>query len=161
MIDITNKFKSDRNLSGIFLIEVRRCGKIIAKKIIVNRLTDLYINSISNTLVGVVPDFEINFVAVGTSNKIIEDTDTMLDAEIFRITPTSAPTLVSLGVVRTQFILSKLVAIGQLEEIGIFCGSTATGSADTGNMLSRILWSFTKTANDEVFITRFDRTQRG
>jgi hypothetical protein len=51
-------------------------------------------------------------------------------------------------------------AVGNLEEIGIFCGSTATSSVNTGTLMSRILFKKTKTANEEITIRRTDKVVR-
>jgi hypothetical protein len=58
-------------------------------------------------------------------------------------------------------IILEAEAIGTIEEIGIFAGSTATVSADSGILVSRILWHRVKTSNDEIQFTRIDKIVRG
>lgn len=152
---------NDKTIQGLFIIAVERDGKIVHRRIIKNRIMDTYLNAVADVLVGTAADFEIEYIAVGTDDTAIADTETTLGTEVYRITPSVSPVRTAIGVIKTEFIIGKAAAVTQLEEIGIFCGSTATGTADTGKMLSRILWSYDKTNQDEIYITRYDRIQRG
>jgi hypothetical protein len=106
------------------------------------------------------PDIEIFYLALGTGNTAVTDTDTTLDTEIFR-TPISVQTDVDTGEILTEFIVLDSEAVGNIEEIGIFGGSTATASADTGTLISRILWSKIKTSSEEYTFRRTDKITRG
>lgn len=146
---------------GLFHIEAFKDGQCTYSKIIYNRLTDQYLNAVADSLLGTNPDYGIEYIAVGTSDAAIDDTDTQLGNEIYRIAPSSGPTRIATGIVQTKFIISKTSAVATLEEIAIFCGSTASGSANTGKILSRILWHYEKTISDEIHVTRLDKVVRG
>jgi len=102
----------------------------------------------------ITPDLEIKYLALGTGNATITDSDTVLDSEIFRTAPSAAHARVATGQIETSFTVLDTEAVGDLKEIGIFCGSSATGSADTGTLLSRVLWTKTKSASEELTIKR-------
>ena len=44
-----------------------------------------------------------------------------------------------------------------IQEIGIFAGSSATATKDSGILVSRILWAYSKTGSEELNFTRSDR----
>jgi hypothetical protein len=98
-------------------------------------------------------------MALGTGNTAITNTDTTLDTEIFR-TPITLQEDVTTGEIVTTFTVLDSEAVGSLEEIGIFGGSTATASADTGTLISRILWSKVKTNSEEIEFRRTDKVVR-
>jgi hypothetical protein len=111
-------------------------------------------------LQGETPDLEIKYLALGTSNTPVTVLDTKLGVEIFR-TPIAAQSITAKGELTTEFIVLYNVAGGQIEEIGIFGGSTATSTADSGTLISRILWSKAKTNSEELNFRRIDRLSRG
>lgn len=142
--------------SGEFQIFIN--GKHV--KTICNRVMDAALNKMANILAGVSPDLQIKYLAVGTSNTSVTNTQTQLGAEIFRTIPVTSPTLTATGEITTEFILLESEAIGNIEEIGIFCGASATSTTNSGTMLSRILWKKTKTNSEEITIKRIDRVVR-
>ena len=100
-------------------------------------------------------DLEIKYLALGTSATTVTNTDTQLGSEIFR-TPITEQIKAATGTLRTEFVILDTEGVGLIEEIGLFGGSTATSSADTGTLISRILWSKNKTSNEELNIIRTD-----
>jgi hypothetical protein len=103
---------------------------------------------------------ELKYLAVGTDNTPITDSDTKLGNEIFRTQFTSS-SVTGTAELTSLAIILEAEAIGTIEEIGIFAGSTATVSADSGILVSRILWHRVKTSNDEIQFTRIDKIVRG
>ncbi len=99
-------------------------------------------------------DIHIMYIAFGSSSATVTGTETRLGSETFRkkITGTSA----SGASVTSTFVIGKDDAIGSIKEIGIICNPSATSSANTGTLLSRVLWSHTKTADEEIRIERVD-----
>ena len=151
-----------RGRKGYFDIKVYRNGKLFKHDIIKNIITDVALNKEIEILIGNAPDMNIEYIAFGTSNTTPAVSDTQLGSESARFQPTTAFTRTAIGTVEGSVFLASGDLVGvNIEEIGIFCGSSATGSANTGTLLSRILWSFAKTANDEIEITRTDIVERG
>ena len=151
-----------RGRKGYFDIKVYRNGKLYKHDIIKNIITDVALNKEIEILLGNAPDLQIKYMAFGTDNTTPTASDTMLGAESDRFPPTTAFSRISVGVTEGSVFLTSSDLVGvSIREIGVFCGSTATATADTGTMLSRILWSFEKTANDEIEIIRTDTVERG
>lgn len=150
-----------RGRKGYFDIKVFRDGKLFKHDVIKNIITDVALNKEIEILIGNDPDMNIEYMAFGTDNTTPSATDTTLGSESGRFQPTTAFTRTAIGTTEGSFFLTSSDLIGvNIREIGVFCGSSATSSADTGTLLSRILWSFNKTANDEIEITRTDTVQR-
>ena len=126
-----------------------------------NRLMDTVLEQIIGIYKGDAPDLQIYYLALGTGNTAITDTDTTLDTEIFRTPLAVATTDVGTGEILNEFIVLDTEAVGNMEEIGIFGGSTATSSADTGTLISRILWSKVKSNSEEITFRRTDKVVRG
>ena len=143
---------------GVFEITIYNLdtGKL-KKKIVFNRVMDVGLNALADTLVGTTPDLEIKYLAVGTDNTLVTDNDAQLGAEIFRTPPVSGPLRTTVGQIETEFILLDSEAVGSLREVAIFVGATATGTANSGVLLSRILWSYEKTNSEEITIKRIDK----
>jgi len=144
---------------GEFDIKVKENQVITEEHHINNRITDVALNKIINILDNIDPDLDIKYIAIGTSNAPINDSDTQLGAEIWRGQPISSVNNAT-GQFVTNFTVLDSEAVGDWEEIGIFCGDAATGTANTGTMLSRILFSRTKTALEEIEVSRTDRVVR-
>ena len=151
-----------RGRKGYFDIKVYRNGKLFKHDIVKNILTDVALNKEIEILLGNAPDMQIEYMAFGTSNTTPSVSDAQLGSESARFQPTTAFTRTAIGTVEGSVFLASGDLVGvNIREIGVFCGSGATSSANTGTLLSRILWSFDKTANDEIEITRSDIIQRG
>lgn len=146
---------------GVFEIKVYNISKgTCKKKIIFNRIMNTGLDQLSETLLGNATDLEIKYLAVGTDNTPITDTDTQLGAEIFRTPPQAGPTKLGTGTIETEFILLDNEAVGSIREVGIFVGSTATSTVNTGTLLTRILWNYEKSNSEEIIIKRIDRIVR-
>ena len=156
------KFIENRGRKGYFDIKVYRKGKLFKHDIIKNIITDVALNKEIEILLGNAPDMEINYMAFGTDNTTPAPSDTTLGSESARFQPTTSFTRIGVGeTIGSIFLVSSDLVGVAIKEIGVFCGSAATSTTDTGTMLSRILWSFDKTVNDEVEITRTDTVERG
>jgi hypothetical protein len=146
---------------GTFIIETKdiNTGKSTTQ-VIHNRVMNTVLDQLVKTLKGENSDLEIKYLALGTSNIPVSLTDTKLGNEIFR-TPIVSQIVAGTGEITTDFTILETEAIGDIEEIGIFGGSTATASADTGTLISRILWSKVKTNSEEISFRRVDKIGRG
>lgn len=146
---------------GIFVIKIKnKATGIVSEEIIKNRIMNVPLNALIDCLVGATPDIEIAYLAVGTNNTAITDNDSTLGTEIFRTSPVSGPARTATGQVETEFSILDSEAVATIEEIGIFVGSSATGSVDTGTLLSRILWHKVKTNSEEITFKRIDKIVR-
>jgi hypothetical protein len=124
-----------------------------------NRVMNTAINQLADVFAGVSPNLEIKWLAVGTSNTAVTDTDIQLGNEIFRTQATVSPTRVAIGQIETEFTILESEAIGTLREIGVF-GGNATSAKDSGTLISRIIWNKEKTVNEEMTIKRIDVIRR-
>ena len=145
---------------GYFKIKRKYIDGTERTETIKNAITDVAINQLIGTLLGDAPDLEIKYLAIGTGSAPINNADTQLGTEIFRTPPTTAPTETANNEVTTIFTVLDSEAVANWKEIGIFVGASATSTANTGTMLSRILYDEEKTALEEVEITRIDRIVR-
>lgn len=154
------KFTEKNKQRGGYEIQYWKNGKFLSKEIIFNRITNLGLNAWANALVGTATDIEIKYLALGIDNTAISDTDTTLYAEVLRIADT-ALSRIAIGKTQSEFTLLDSEALVHVKEIGIFCGTSATGTVDTGLMLSRILWDSDRTSGaTEVKFIRFDTFER-
>lgn len=124
-----------------------------------NRITNTALDAIINILDNLDPNLNIRYIAIGTDNTPLSDNDTKLGNEIFRAQVDSSNNT-AVGTFQTTFSILDSEAVGQWEEIGIFCGDSASAAADSGLMLSRILFSRNKTNLEEINITRIDKVVR-
>lgn len=131
----------------------------VSETTIKNRVMNTAIDEFLKVLQGTATDMQVKYLALGTGNTAITDNDTKLANEIFRTQVTSS-TKTGTGELTTLAIVLDNEAIGNLEEIGIFGGTTATATKDTGKLISRILWSKVKSGTEELQFTRVDKVVR-
>jgi len=150
-----------RDREGQFDIMVFRNGRLYQHDVVKNLVTNSALNKEIEILLGVAPDLQIKYMAFGTGSTAPSGTDVKLVSEQLRIPPTTAFSRTATGETNGGFFLTSTDLVGvTIEEVGIYCGSTATATVDTGTLLSRALWHFEKTANDEISITRIDKVIR-
>lgn len=144
-------------------------------KIIRNRITNIALNELIKSLNGdpgvLNSDLVISYLAIGTSDAILADDSIKLVNEIYRVP------FISWAVTGTGQLQSRAIILGtepafapylgavNIRELGFFGGSTAqewNGGAgkDTGILISRILVSEDKEADEEYQITRTDAIGR-
>lgn len=125
-----------------------------------NLITDTGLNLLRNLLQGTATDGQIKYIAVGTSSVSVASTQTQLGTEIFR-KPVLTRTALTTGSVQSVTILTETEAVANIQEIGIFAGSTASTASNSGVMISRILYSKNKTNLESIQIQRTDTIARG
>jgi hypothetical protein len=130
------------------------------ERTIKNTVVDSGLNLLREALRGTVTDAEIKYIAVGTSSASVTTSDTQLGSEVFRKAVFSK-SIVGTGAVQTIAILDDAEAVANIQEIGVFAGSTASVTANSGIMISRILYSRNKTNLESVQIQRTDTIARG
>jgi len=125
-----------------------------------NLITTVGLGMMIDFLDGGIANGEITYMAVGSDNTAPALGDTILGAETFRkiMTTQTQPTVTSL--LSTVYI-SPGEAVGAIEELGWFAGAGAGAGADTGIMISRILYSRNKTALESIQVERTDTIAEG
>lgn len=155
------KIKDRIALRGEYIIEARDAltGALIRRYRLDNMLMaisrSMRVQMLQGSYAGAVTDLEIKYFAFGTGTTAAADTQTRLVTESFRkiytkrtlISPSTVQTICSVGATEANFTI---------KEIGVFCGSAATASANTGIMLSRVNVDIVKNANIVLNITRND-----
>jgi len=100
-------------------------------------------------------DCEIKYIEIGSSNTAPSTSDSQLGSETFRKAVTSQ-VAGSSGVTITNLYVAPEEAVGTIEEIGFFSGSTASATTNSGTLYARVLYSRTKTAVESIQIERTD-----
>lgn len=155
------KFNKIYEWIGKFEINIKEVHskKVIEKFKFDNLLMNGALNEMCNPLQGVAANLEIKYLALGNDNTTPAASNWTLNNEIFR-TAISDQNKTGTGEITSDFVVLSAEANQQIEEIGIFAGDTATGSADTGVLVAHVLWSYLKTASVEIDIRRIDTIQR-
>jgi hypothetical protein len=130
------------------------------KQKVKNRITNAGLNMIRDAMLGNVSDLKLKYIAFGDSAIAIDDTQTQLGNERFR-TSWVDQKVTGVGQIQSNAILLDNEAVFHIQEIGIFAGATASTTANTGIMISRILWSRNKTSLESIQFTRTDSINRG
>ena len=130
------------------------------RKHIKNRITNAGLNMIRDGLKGDISDIELKYLALGTDNTAVDDTNTQLGAEGYR-TAFISQTAPQTGQLQSTALVLDTEAVINIREIGIFAGVGATGTANSGIMVSRILWSRDKTNLESIQFIRTDTIGRG
>lgn len=125
-----------------------------------NRVMNAALEEIVKPLTGAAANIEIKYLALGTNTAAVTDNDASLGTEIFRTQDTSLSANAT-GQVTSQFIVLDSEAVGTIEEIGIFAGTSATLTANVGILMSRILWHHVKASTEEINFRRIDSIVRG
>lgn len=128
-----------------------------------NLITDAGLNMIRDMLMGSVTDGEIKYVALGNDATAPAEAQTQLVAEQFRKQVTfQAADGATAGKLYTELYIADTEANGfKTGEIGWFAGAAAAGTANTGIMIARVLYSRQKTNLESWTIRRTDTIARG
>lgn len=146
--------KEGLKLKGHWTIVIRERGRVVKEIDLDNQLTNLYKNSVLNQLNGAsFDDLEIKYLAVGTGTTPASASDTQLQSEQFRMIPTSKS--LQTDYEQTIWVIPTNIGNFTYKEIGVFAG-TATATANSGTLLSRININIEKTSSMEVTFIRKD-----
>jgi hypothetical protein len=150
-------WKKKRKRIGIF--QIWEVNKYTREKKIIDEVNNLLMNDCLDREIqifeGVAPDAWIKYLGVGDDNTAVTTSDTVLGNERIRTYFTSQ-SKTGTGELTTDFYLNDSEANFEIEELGIFAGNLATSTADTGNLLSHVLWNYTKTSSVEILVRRVD-----
>lgn len=101
-------------------------------------------------------DLDIKYFAFGDDDTAFNPNDTTLYNEVYRKQVTAKSE--SGNIVTSLCVLNSTQANFNIKEIGIFAGDSATGTADSGNMLSRVVVDYNKNENIILNVYRYDIT---
>lgn len=159
-------FKEKSGWSGKVIIKSSKTGI----QVIRNRITNVALTEMIKAVYDN-PDMVLKHVAIGTSSKKLEDDDTTLDNEVFRV-PFIQWSPLGYGQAQALSIMegdepdyAPYNGVVSIREIGFFAGSTSLdwgGGAgkNTGLMISRILVTKNKELGEEYQFTRVDMIDR-
>jgi hypothetical protein len=154
------KFKEKKLHTGIFRIfekKIYKDNKFRQIDEIHNLITNICLESEAKIFMGIAPNLWIKYMAIGDDNTAVAATDTTLGSEVFR-TAYVSQAYSATGIVTSEFYITDTDANGEdIQELGIFAGNTATATADTGRLISHVLWNYgTKASGIELLISRID-----
>lgn len=95
--------------------------------------------------------YSIKYLAIGDDDTAAAASDTVLGNEVLRTRYVSRANTSS-KVAAGDFYITATDYAGDIEELGIFGGTTATDTADSGGMFSHVNWSYTKSSAEELLI---------
>jgi hypothetical protein len=146
---------------GVFEIKIKDklTGEVKTEEVH-NRMMNMALQELVKPLTGTAANLEIKYLALGTGSTAVTDNDAALATEIFR-TPDTFLSANATGQVTSEFVVLDSEATGNITEIGIFGGTSATLTANVGICISRILWTHTKTDSEEITFRRIDVLTRG
>uniref|UniRef100_A0A6M3KLA5 Uncharacterized protein n=1 Tax=viral metagenome TaxID=1070528 RepID=A0A6M3KLA5_9ZZZZ len=131
-------------------------GKVLEVKEIHNLLTTVGLGMVIDLMqAGGPADGKIRYMGVGSNATPPAIAQTQLIAETFRKAVTSQAEITSTSL-RTIVYIAPAEAVGWIKEIGWFSSPTAGAGANTGIMISRILYSRNKTALESIQVDRVD-----
>ena len=145
--------------SGTVNVNTIADAKIVKTEILHNQITNVALNALINALDNIDPNLELKYIAIGTDDSPLDPSDTTLGTEIFRASVDTSNNNAT-GEFTTTFTILDSEAVGSWREIAFFCGDSATASANTGIMLSRLLYSREKTNSEEIQFSRVDSISR-
>jgi len=125
-----------------------------------NLITTVGLNMLRDLLKGDISDGEIKYCGLGDDDTAPALGNTTLGNEVFRkiLTSSSSP---DDGQLKTIFYIAPDEAVGTIEEIGWFAGAAAGAGADSGIMISRVLYSRNKTTLESIQVERTDTIVEG
>lgn len=141
-------------LRGHWTIEIRKNGKLVKVIDFDNQLTNLYKNDVLTQLnSGTTDDLQIKYLGIGTGTNPASPTDTQLQAEVFRVQPTSRA--ITADYAQTIWVIPVQMGNFTYREIGVFAGD-ATATLNSGMLISRVNVNIEKTESMEVTFVRRD-----
>lgn len=143
--------------AGAVRVQVVRAGQLIETVNLTNLITNVGRNLLRDALQDAALNTEILYVALGASATAPAASDITLGDERFRKQVTSQ----SDGAAAGEAITTVYIAPGEansftIQEIGWFAGAGASGTAGSGVMIARVLYTRTKNAQESLQIERTD-----
>lgn len=120
-----------------------------------NLITNAGKNLLRDALSGAVTNCDIKYIAWGSGTTAPAVSQTQLITEAGRKAVTKQ-TAGGAGVLTTTTYLAPFDANMHIQELGWFAGSAATGTANSGAMVARVLYDKIKTNLESIQIDRID-----
>jgi hypothetical protein len=157
------KIKEENNWDGKYCI--RRINpdtkEVIEEEIIFNRILNTALDEMAKALYDGSNDLVVKYLGVGTTTASVYNTTTSLGSETWRTAAAVGATISNIGEVKNTFFILSTEAKFHIRELGIYAGSTASGTVGTGKLMSIVSWDYDRTSiNEEVQITRYDSFNR-
>ncbi len=150
-----NRHKGDFNIKG-FDVNTKELVEEIDKN---NLLMDAYLDGFITALSGSDPDMQIRYLAIGDGTTAVTGQDTKLSNERKRIFIANRDKT-NTGELTSIWLVASTQANFEWQELGIYGGSTASATKDSGKLLARVLINIDKTVDKEYQVTRRDRQIR-
>lgn len=113
--------------------------------------TNAYADLVRNAQLSGGPyDISPKYVALGTGSATPAATDTQLGTETFRKAVTSVVAGGAHGELLITLYLDPTDAVTTITEVGVFAGVGATGTANSGTLMGRALYSHPHTNTESV-----------
>lgn len=145
---------SPLHMSGVYKMYSNSSGEFKQIDEKHNILMDTVFNQVAlcfDELVGLSRNYHFDYMAIGDDNTTPTSTDTQLGNEVYRV-PYISRANPSNGVITADYYITDSEFSGDIEELGMMGGQSASATANSGNMISHVLWSYTKTSAEELFI---------
>ncbi len=148
---------------GVFEYELldAATGEVLKRETVNNLLTNFartrYLKLLAGHTSGLkIDDLKIRYMAFGDGTAAAAHSDTKLAHERYRQQITAKTRLSDR--LRTMVSVSPYISASnfRIREIGVFCGSGATGAKDSGFLLARVNVDIEKTSNVVLNVTRYD-----
>jgi hypothetical protein len=120
-----------------------------------NKVTNTGLNWLADGLRSTIRVNSLQYLGWGSGNVAVATTDIQLSTEKGRKLLTSQ-TSSNTGVCISICYIGPTEATTDIEELAWFAGSSASATVNSGRMMSRVLYSRTKTALESLTITRTD-----
>lgn len=95
--------------------------------------------------------YKIEHLGLGDDNTTPTTSDSALGNETYRV-PYVVRESTGVGVLSTEFYITDVEFSGTIEELGVFGGVNSSITTDSGNLLSHVLWSYSKSTSEELLI---------
>ncbi|MFD2704245.1 phage tail-collar fiber domain-containing protein [Salibacterium lacus] len=151
----------DSGWKGTFEVQIMRGDKMEVERF-PNLITDAWLNTLRDASLGDISNLEIKYIALGAdggSTLTLEESNTKLGDEQFRKEFTKIETT-GTGEIKRTVNINSAEANFHIKEIGIFAGSDATSSSDTGIMVARVFYDRNKDELESINIVRTDTVGR-
>jgi len=101
---------------------------------------------------------KVTYVALGSGTTAPTAADTQLVTELFRKSVTSYSTGSTGEVLVSVFVGPSDFVGGDIEEVGLFAGNSATNTPNSGILIARGLWSHPSKSSSESITFTLDAT---
>lgn len=146
---------------GEFEVQIMRGGQLEVVKF-PNLITDAWLNAVRDATLGEVTDLEIKYIGLGKDDGTIlplAPSNTLLGNEVER-KPFTKIEKIGTGQIKRTVNINSAEGNFHIKEIGIFAGSTATATINSGILVARVFYDRDKDELESINIVRTDTVGR-